>query len=130
MRLSYADCDPAGIIYYAAWFVAMERTLTEWFFGHGIRFDTIKEELGCAPVTRSTWCEYLVAASVYDSVDIELRVSHIGRSSYTLGFAMTRQSDGARLAQSGITCVLVGQDGRPTAIPAPFRLALESEPPR
>ena len=46
VRLSYADCDPAGIIYYASWFVVMERQLSAWFFAAGFRFDTMLAEVG------------------------------------------------------------------------------------
>lgn len=125
VRLSYADCDPAGIVYYAAWFLVMERILSEWFFDHGFRFDTMAEQVGGAPVTRSTWCEYLAPATVYDLVSVEMRIAEVGRSSYRLGFEMTRTEDDVVVARSGIACVFLDGSGAPAPLPAGFRAVLE-----
>lgn len=129
IRLAYADCDPAGIIYYASWFVAMERQLTEWFDAQGVRFDRLREQLGGAPVTRATWCDYLAPAYVYDLVRVEMRVNRIGRSSYELGFAMIRAKDEVTVARAAIACVFVGADARPAPLPEPFRRVLERPAP-
>jgi acyl-CoA thioester hydrolase len=123
--LTYADCDPAGIIYYASWFVAMERQLTEWFDAQGIRFERMRQELGSAPVTRATRCDYLSPAYVYDLVRVEMRVNRIGRSSYELGFTMIRDKDETTLARAAIVCVFVGSDARPAPLPESFRRVLE-----
>jgi len=123
--LTYADCDPAGIIYYASWFVAMERQLTEWFDAQGLRFNRMGQELGGAPVTRATWCDYLAPAYVHDRVRVEMRVNRIGRSSYELGFAMIRENDATTLARAAIVCVFVGSDAHPAPLPEPFRRVLE-----
>lgn len=120
-RLSYADCDPAGIIYYASWFIAMERASTQWFFDGGIRFDTMSDEFGGAVVTRSTSCEYLAPARAYDLVELEVRVADVGCSSYTLAYTMTRADDGVRLASSTLTGVFVGADGRSAPLPERLR---------
>jgi len=125
VRLSYADCDPAGILYYAAWFIVMERVLSEWFLGRGFRFDTMTDQVGGAPVTRSTWCEYLAPARVYDLVSVEMRVAEVGRSSYALSFEMTRSDDGVVVARSGICCVFLDRSGVPAPLPAGFRAVLE-----
>jgi len=46
MRLSYADTDPAGLVYYATWFGWMERVSTEWMFARNwtafIEYDYIE----------------------------------------------------------------------------------------
>lgn len=129
IRLAYADCDPAGIIYYASWFVAMERQLTEWFDAQGLRFDRLRDELGSAPVTRATWCDYLAPAYVYDLVRVEMRVNRIGRSSYELGFTMIREKDETTVARAAIVCVFVGADALPAPLPEPFRRVLERPAP-
>ncbi len=116
VRLSYGDCDPAGILYYAAWFPLMERLLQEWFIQHGHRFDTMVAALGSSPVTRTTTCDYLAAARVYDRVEIGLCVDHVGTSSYRLGFDMTRIEDATSLARASITCVTI-TEGRPVPLP-------------
>lgn len=125
VRLSYADCDPAGIVYYGSWFHFMERALSEWFLGQGFRFDTMVETVGGAPVTRSTWCDYLAPARVYDLLRIEMRVEGVGDSSYRVSFEMTREGDDVVVARSGIGCVFLDVAGAPAPLPASFRAALE-----
>jgi acyl-CoA thioester hydrolase len=124
-RLAYADCDPAGIVYYAAWFVAMERLLSGWFLDRGFRFDTMGDEVGATPVTRSTWCDYLAPARAYDEVRVEMSITDVGARSYRLGFTLTREPDEVVVARAGIGCVVVDRGGIPTALPESFRAALE-----
>jgi len=122
-RLTYADCDPAGIVYYAAWFVAMERVLTEWFLRVGFRFDRMADELGGAVVTRSTWCEYLAPARVYDEIAVRMTVAKVGTTSYTLSFEMVRAGDAVVVARSGLVGVFVA-GGRAAPLPPALRDAL------
>src|SRR5699024_10863553 len=53
-RISYADTDPAGILYFATWFPWMERVQTEWYLLRGLRLDTLQERFGFATVTTHT----------------------------------------------------------------------------
>ena len=126
IRLTYADTDAAGILYYAAWFPWMERISVEWTYGHGFRLDRMMTEHGASPVTRTTTCEYTASATIYDEVDVDMRVDHVGRRSYTYGFTMTRVPDGVVVARSSMTLVCVGPDGTPTTIPAALRSVLHA----
>ena len=59
-RLSYADCDPAGIVYYAAYYPWFERTYTEWTLQWR---DTARRPptiWGARHIARASGCEYLV----------------------------------------------------------------------
>jgi acyl-CoA thioester hydrolase len=120
VRLSYGDCDPAGIIYYAAWLPMMERVLSEWFVESGHRLDTMAESLGATPVTRAISCDYLAAAGVHDLVDVAMHVEHVGHSSYRLGFEITRTDDDEVVARAAISCVTV-REGRPVGLPPALR---------
>jgi acyl-CoA thioester hydrolase len=121
VRLSYADTDAAGIVYYAAWFSWMERLSTEWFHDKGFRFDRMLSEHGATVVTRATSCEYLVPVGAYDEVDIEMRVARVGERSYELAFGMTRVTDAVLVGRSTLTLVTVDVSGRPTRVPAALR---------
>jgi acyl-CoA thioester hydrolase len=125
MRLSYADTDPAGLVYYATWFAWMERVSTEWMFTRGFRYDRMAAEHGAAQVTRSTHCEYLRPTAVYDEIDIELRVPRVGVRSYDFGFTMVRCAEGDLVARSTLSLVTVDARGRPTPLPQTLRAALE-----
>jgi acyl-CoA thioester hydrolase len=111
-RLGYADTDPAGILYYAAWFPLMERTQSEWFFDNGMRQDTLADRHGYWMVTRHTECDYLVAVGLYDR-------------SFSFGFGMTRLTDDRPVARAAITLVTVDAAGDSVPIPPPLRDVLE-----
>lgn len=125
-RLSYADCDPAGIVYYAAWFPWMEKAHTEYWLLRGLRFDELLTGHGAVPVTRHTECEYLVTTRLFDEIRCEMRPAHLGRTSYRMAFTLVRESDQAVVARSSLTLVSMDAQGRPVPVPEPIREVLAS----
>jgi acyl-CoA thioester hydrolase len=125
IRLTYADTDAAAILYFAAWFPFMERISVEWAYSKGFRYDRILTEHGAAPVARATSCEYLAKTQVYDEIDIDMRVDHVGARSYRLAFTMTRVADRVTVARSLLTLVCIDDTGRSAGIPAALREVLE-----
>jgi YbgC/YbaW family acyl-CoA thioester hydrolase len=125
IRLTYADTDAAAILYYAAWFPWMERVSVEWAFERGLRYDRMLAEHGAAPVARATSCEYLAKTRVYDEIDLDMRVEHVGTTSYRLGFTMTRVPDRVVVARSALTLVCLDRDGHATPVPAGLRSVLQ-----
>lgn len=107
VRLSYADTDPAGILYYAAWFAKMEALQSEFLFLQGLRQDTLIERFGWWTVSRATECEYLAAARLFDEIRIDLRVGRIGVTSFQFEFRMTRVEDDVLVARAASTIVTV-----------------------
>lgn len=126
VRLSYADTDPAGILYYAAWLPKMEALQSEFLFLQGMRQDALKERFGWWTVTRAVHCDYLAAAALFDVIRIELRLVAIGASSFRFGFEMHRAGDGALVARATITLVSVDPSQRPIRLPSLLRERLEA----
>lgn len=120
-RLSYADTDPAGILYYATWFPRMEALQTEWLFLNDLRQDTLLERFGWWTVSRATRCDYLEAAKLFDEITIELRIGEIGASSARLDFEMWRYSDNTLVATASNWLVTVSPEQRPIRIPDVLR---------
>ena len=125
-RLSYADTDPAGILYYGAWFPWMERMQSEWFFLNDLRQDQLSERHGFWSVTCHTECDYLLPVGLFDEIRIELRQGRIGAGSFDLLHRMVRTCDGAVVARALITVVTVTPEGQATAIPPVLRRHLDS----
>lgn len=117
VRLSYADTDPAGILYYAAWFPKMEAVQTEFLFLQGLRQDELKERYGWWTVSRATQCEYLAAARLLDRIRIDLRMGDVGTSSFRFTHEMTRVDDGVVVAKASNTLVTVSPDQSTIRIP-------------
>jgi acyl-CoA thioester hydrolase len=124
VRLGYADCDPAQIIYYGAWFPWMERAQTEWLYLNDLRPDTLEERFGFRIVSRSAACEYLSPARLFERIALSVRVEDVGRTSLRWGFRMTRHDDAVLVARASLTNVTIGSDGRPVPVPEPMRSAL------
>ncbi|WP_194420674.1 acyl-CoA thioesterase [Microbacterium abyssi] len=124
LRLSYADTDPAGILYYAAWFPKMESLQSEFFFLQGLRQDTLVERFGWWTVSRATHCDYLAAAKLFDEIRVELRMAHIGNSSFRFAFRMVRLSDDVVVARAENTVVTVSPEQTPVPIPEGLRTHL------
>lgn len=115
LRLSYADCDPAGIVYYATWFPWMEKAHTEYWLLRGLRFDELLSTYGAVPVTRHTECEYLAMARLFDEIRCEMRLAYVGRTSYRMAFTFLREAE--VVARSSLTLVCVDAAGRPVPLP-------------
>ncbi|RIJ71321.1 acyl-CoA thioesterase [Nakamurella silvestris] len=130
LRLAYADCDPAGILYYAAWFPWMERVQSEWLYLNGFRQDQLQQVWGFRTITRSANCEYLVPATLFEQIRVQLSVEHLGRTSFRWGFDMVRLSDSVPVARAALTLVTIDDDGRPTAVPQPLRSLLTGAVPQ
>lgn len=118
-RLTYADTDPAGIVYYAAWFPWMERAQSEWFHRHGLRQDQLHERTGVATLVRHTACDYLAPAGLYDEIELRFHFESTGRTSFRSLHEMRRTNDGVVVARGTIVLVTVDPGhGQPVPVPA------------
>lgn len=125
-RLSYADTDPAGILYYGAWFPWMERMQSEWFLLNGLRQDRLKELHGFWTVTRHTECDYLVPVGLFDEIRAELRLAHIGSRSFDMEHQLRRAADDVLVGRGLIRIVTVTPEGGSCSIPAVLGQHLEA----
>ena len=125
-RLSYADTDPAGILYYGAWFPWMERMQSEWFWINDLRQDELKARYGFWTVTAHTACDYLQAVGLFDEIRIELRLGEVGRRSFEMLHRMVRTSDGEVVARARIKIVAVSPEQTSVGIPDLLRQHLDA----
>ncbi|GLZ42008.1 thioesterase family protein [Actinokineospora sp. NBRC 105648] len=119
LRISYADTDPAGILYFGAWFPWMERVQTEWLFLRGFRQDTLEERFGWRTITRAAECEYLAPVRLFDPIHVGLGIGHLGTTSLRWELRMTR--DGELVGRGSMTLVTTDASGVPVAVPAALR---------
>ncbi|WP_052070755.1 acyl-CoA thioesterase [Rhodococcoides fascians] len=124
--LTYADTDPAGILYFAALFPWMERLQSEWFLAQGLRQDRLADDHGFWTVNCRTECDYLAQAQLFDRLNCSLRLGRVGRRSFTMEFDFRRATDGAAIARARITLVTVSPKGSSVEIPSVLAHHLES----
>jgi acyl-CoA thioester hydrolase len=116
-RVSWNDCDPAGLIRYGAAF--------DWFVDAEVEF---LRERGVAWVFEAmprvaASARYLAPLRFDEEVSLEVSVSEIGRSSVVYHFVARK--DGAEALTGDVTAVYV-VDGRSASLPDEVRAALEA----
>jgi YbgC/YbaW family acyl-CoA thioester hydrolase len=124
LRLSYADCDPAGIVYYAAYYPWFERVYSEWTHANGISGERAHELWGARLITVASSCDYLVPGRLHDLFDVRMRLRKLGRSSFTMGFGVEERGTRQTFARGTMTLVFVDRpdldaDAKLEAVPVP-----------
>ena len=122
-RLSFGECDPAGIVYYATYLHWAERIHTEWWFEHGFRVERLRAQLGATFVTRHVACDFHRSPVVMDRVRAGLSLRRLGTTSFTMGCRFTAD-DGGLLADQTLVLVFIDADRRPVDIPSAARQLL------
>ncbi len=124
-RVRWIDCDAAGIIYYGSYIRFFEIAETEMYRSMGLPYAVAFSRLGCCPIRAAYHCEYLLPARLDDAMDVEIWISHLGRTSYTLGFRYSRNNGEEVLAGGYCRLVCVDLiDKRPIPIPDILREGL------
>lgn len=116
-RLSYSECDPAGIIYYGAYHPWMERTYTDWSFRNGLRTDELAADRGILVMSRASAVAYERSPRVYDELRCEMRLAEVGTTSFKLRHDFVAPDEGHLYAYGLMTMVTCGTDRRPVPLP-------------
>lgn len=123
IRISYADTDQMGMVYYANYLVYFERGRTEWLREHGLTYRQMEEKGMYFPVIESI-CKYHSPARYDDIISVQTTVADLGAASVTFGYEIRC---GDRLIATGSTKhPLVNREFRPVRIPADIRSLLQS----
>lgn len=127
-RLSYGDCDPLGIVYYAAYYPWMERVYNEWVFENAITPPETFKKWGVNTVMKASGCEYLVPGVLFDALTCRLRLKKIGNTSFTVWFEIARRKDEVTVATGHMVFVMVDGTMKPSPVPDPM-IALYTQRP-
>jgi acyl-CoA thioester hydrolase len=116
IRVYWEDTDAAGIVFYANYLKFFERARTEWLRSLGFDQERLRTETGIAFVVTETAMRYRRPARLDDSLDVTVRVAHLGQAS----LGVTQQAwRGAELIAEGtirVGCVELGTF-RPRRVP-------------
>lgn len=119
LRLSYGECDPAGIVYYAAYYPWFERTYSEWNYGQGISPDRMKELWGATHISVASGCEYKIPGLLHDPLEVGMRLRHMGTTSMSMQFDVDHQETGETYAMGHMSFVFVDDQYPPRPTPVP-----------
>ncbi|MCA9718286.1 MAG: acyl-CoA thioesterase [Myxococcales bacterium] len=132
----FGDCDPAGIVYFPRFFHFFHEAMETWFGDAlGLPYAGLigPRKIGFPAV--HTEADFKIPCKLGESIDIELRVLGLGRSSIRLGYTVRTAGAGPEAPPrlTGATvCVVMDLDpqspGFRAALPMPedLRAAIEA----
>ena len=132
-RVEFSDTDAAGIMHFAAFFRMMEQAEHELLRSVGLSV-VMKDDSAPDRPGKISWprvnakCDYQSPARFEELLDIEVRISRLGKSSVTYQHRFTRE--GILLATGEITavCCRVREGVPPQSMIIPETIAKKLQP--
>ena len=112
--MRYAETDAMGYLHHSQYFVYFEMTRTELLRLNGLRYRDM-EERGLFYVVARLECRYRAPARYDDLLKITTTTTRLSPVRIDHEYELRR--NGELLTQANSTLVLVGRDGKPTALP-------------
>ena len=117
-RVGFSDTDAQGVVYYGRYNPYFDLARVEYLRSAGLLHDGGPGEF----VMRANDVEYFAPARFDDELEIDVRVSRIGRTSITFEFAARRLPDGTLAVTAHQTLVYIDvKMRRPMPIPDRYR---------
>ncbi len=124
-RVTYAETDAMGIVYYANYLRWFEVGRTELMRSLGIAYKEMEAQGTFLPVSE-VLCKYHASARYDDVLIIETSVNFLKRASIQFAYRILRKSDGTELITGSTLHAFVDQEGRIVKVPATLRAKLNN----
>ena len=124
-RVTYADTDGMGIVYYSNYLRWFEMGRTELMRSLGIAYKEMESQGTYLPVSE-VFCKYLVSAKYDDVLIIETSVAFLKRASIQFGYRIFRKADEVELVTGTTLHAFVNREGRIVRGPSSLKGKLES----
>ena len=122
VQIRWADCDPAGSVYYPNYFTMFETALFAFMEVRGRTWPALMRDHGLGFPRVEARCRYLGPATVGDRLRVTLRVAEVRARGLTIGFDIAH-ADGRAVAAGTVGFVAVALD--PTLTPQAIELPAE-----
>ena len=118
-RVTFGDCDPMRIMYYANYFRFLERTRTEWLRSLGVDMVALAENERRIFVVADVRSKFLAPARLSDELTVTARLLRLTRVSFDIEQNIYRgNTDGELLVSSMVKAAYLDADTmRPKRIP-------------
>ncbi len=116
--IRFHHCDPAGIVFYPQYFILFHELLEDWFNrGLGVDYaDFVSKERRGLP-TAHIDCDFKVPSKIGDTVEMQLAVKRIGRTSLALSVRVCARHE-VRVTANQVLVLISLLDGALVPIPA------------
>jgi acyl-CoA thioester hydrolase len=126
LRVRFAETDAMQVVYYAEYFVWFEVARTELFRSIGMPYSVISRKRGFHTPVVQAHADYKSSARYDDEVAVRVWASKVGTSSVRLDYEVTKLPDKELLCTGHTVHVLIGEDGKPKAIPTDIKERLSA----
>ena len=109
--IRFAQCDPAGIVFYPRYAEMCNEVVEDWFASMGISFARFHEELRLGLPAVRLEIEFLQPSRLSETVDFRLSVVDIGNSSLSLLIAAFK--DGETRIRIRLKTVMISMETMP-----------------
>ncbi len=124
LRIRFAHCDPAGIVFFPQYMVMFNGLLEDWFTdGLGVAYGALISTRRIGTPTVSLACDFSAISRMGDEVTLGLSVLRIGGASFQLSLGC-RQGGEARVRMTQVLVTTDLDTHRPIAIPDDIRVAM------
>jgi len=123
-RVTYAETDAMGIVYYANYLRWFEMGRTELMRVLGIAYKDMEDQGTYLPVSE-VFCKYHASAKYDDVIIIETSVEFLKRASIQFAYRLRRKEDGAELITGWTLHAFVDREGRIVRVPASLKEKLK-----
>lgn len=117
VRISYADTDRMGVMYYANYLVLFERGRTEWLRSIGMRYRDLEEKRKIFMPAMESHVQYLAAARYDDLITVRTFLSDLGHAHLTFGSEIYDEA-GKLIAKGRVKLAVVNLRWRPARLPS------------
>ncbi len=125
VRVTYADTDKAGIIYYANYLKYLEQGRTELLRSLGVRYRDLEVQRKLFLPAVEARCEYLAPSRYDDLLTIRTWISELGRASISFSCEVVDSELGGKVAARVHSRHAIVTDlWRPARVPPDLRLLL------
>lgn len=125
VRVRFKHCDAAGIVFYPRYFEMLNDFIEDWFAdGLGWPFDAMHLAGHAGVPTAELQCRFTAPSRLGERLTRELRVTHMGRSSFTVEVRFSGAAGDTRLAVTQRLVCVDTQTMTPRALPDAVRTAM------
>ena len=116
LRVSYAEVDKMGVVYYGNYLRWFEMGRAEYIRARGRTYKELEAEGLLLPVVEAH-VRYREPATYDDLVEVRTRPVEVGPVRITFGYRVVRKADGQLLAEGHTVHACTGTSRRPKRVP-------------
>jgi 4-hydroxybenzoyl-CoA thioesterase len=122
IKIRFAHCDPAGIVFYPRYFEIINGIVEDWFSDElGLSFHELHMVQGVGFPTVNIHVQFSKTSTLGDQLQAQLSVLKLGRASMTIQVCLRDAENELRLHAELVLVMAHVQERKAIAIPAELR---------